>query len=107
MASPSLDEFLSRVNRGHQPLRDLNPREMEVVETALQQAGQDSSLRDIVIDIAKSSTRAPWSEGSVPCIVPNSRPWRALEKRELTLTEVVAEVGLGRYVKETSVLTRF
>ena len=90
---PSLDVFLSKIPPvGRSASRPLNERERGVVAQALQNAGEDALHKDIIIDIAKSSSRAPWAEGACPCFVPNSRPFRVLQERELSTVEVVEQI---------------
>ena len=51
---------------------------------------------DVIIDIAKSANRAPKCEGSVPCLVPNSLPFRYIERRVLTPIECLALQGINK-----------
>ena len=56
----------------------LNNRERQVVETALRKhedAGR-SAADDVYVDIVKSQYRAPICDGALPCILPNSKPFR-------------------------------
>ena len=51
-------------------------------------------LTDLVVDISKSTDRAPWCIGSTPCVLPNSRlHWRR-EQRVLDAREMCALQGI-------------
>ena len=49
---------------------------------------------DLIIDVAKSSARAPSCIGACTCIVPNSLPYRMFENRVLSTLELRALQGL-------------
>ena len=61
-----------------------------IQERALQL--QPEELVDLVVDIAKSVSRAPWSVQATPCVLPNSRlHWRR-HQRVLDAREMAARV---------------
>ena len=92
-----LDDVLPAKRHSSFAKFELNSRQSDVVEVAmaqhLRQPGS-THLDDLLIDIAKSSARAPTCVSASPCIVPNSMPYRVLENRVLTPLEVSALQGI-------------
>ncbi len=82
-----------------EPPSSLTERQQSVVQEALerhrrkrQRSGEAEG--DIFVDIAKSASRCPYEVGATPCLLPNSSPYRVMEQRLLSPTEVLGCQGI-------------
>ena len=93
-----LSAFLEAKAGGHCPRQEPNAREAEAVNSVLtSKAGSKLSkaeMEDLVIDISKSSGRAPWCAGATPCVLPNSRLYWRHVRCVLGPREVAALQGI-------------
>ena len=92
-----LVRFLGDVANDKQARHTINEREQAVLNCVLQERAlqlQPEELFDLVVDIAKSVSRAPWCVQATPCVLPNSRlHWRR-QQRVLDAREMVALQGI-------------
>ena len=89
--------FLGHVDNDNQARQTINEREQAVLECVVQERAlqaQPEELLDLVVDIAKSVSRAPWCVQATPCVLPNSRLhwWR--QQRVLDAREMAALQGI-------------
>ena len=72
-----LDPFLEFAAGGKLTRQELTAREEEAVNDVLSSRSAlrlgKAALKGLVIDISKSTGRAPWCAGATPCVLPNSR----------------------------------
>ena len=80
------------------PRADPTPRELEVLNTAMdtirqRRRGVGEDL-DVVVDLSKSGSRAPWCMNASTCVLPGSRLWLVRAGRFLTARECLALQGI-------------
>ncbi len=98
-----LDRYLRQVASDTRPRQTINLREQDVLDGAvaanrpLQRLGAEY-LTDLVVDISKSTGRAPWRVGATPCVLPNSRVHWRREQRVLDAREMCAMQGIWTHV---------
>ena len=74
---------------------ELNARELDVVQDFKRRKTESvSGSQDWVIDVSKSSGRAPTCLDACPCLVPNSRPYREKAGRLLGPLQVLGLQGI-------------
>jgi hypothetical protein len=92
-----LVRFLGHVDNDKQARQTINEREQAVLDCVLRERAlqlQPEELLDLVVDIAKSVSRAPWCVQATPCVLPNSRlHWRR-QQRVLDAREMAALQGI-------------
>ena len=80
-----------------QARQTINEREQAVLDCVVQERAlqlQPEELLDLVVDIAKTVSRAPWSVQATPCVLPNSRlHWRR-QQRVLDAHEMASLQGI-------------
>lgn len=67
-----------------------------------------------MVDVAKSAARAPSGVEMIPCVVPNSQPYRLRTKKMLTVEQVLSAQGIflcdfpaaAKWAKEKKGLSR-
>jgi len=100
--------------KGVNSARKLNSRQRGVVRAALSKLKPSMRNKDVLVDVAKSDSRAPFCLNATPCIVPNSLPYRVKKKAFLSPQQVCCLQGiwqedfpaLTRYAKDNACLTR-
>ena len=93
-----LVRFLRHVDSDKQARQSINEREQAVLDCVVQERApqlQPEELVDLVVDIAKSVSRAPWCVQATPCVLPSSRlHWRrqqrVLDAREMAALQCLA-----------------
>ena len=81
-----MDKLLRPVARDTRPRQTINERERDVLDGVVEanrtlQGSEAKGLTDLVVDISKSTDRAPWCIGATPCALPNSRlQWRRQQR---------------------------
>jgi hypothetical protein len=93
-----LDKFLRHVDSDKQARQTINEREQAVLDCVVQERAlqrlQPEELVDLVVDAAKSLSRAPCCVGATPCVLPKSRlHWRR-QQRVLDAHEMAALQGI-------------
>ena len=92
-----LQKLLTSMVSDARPRHTINEREQAVLDCVLQERAlqlQPEELLDLVVDIAKSVSRAPWCVQATPCVLPNSRlHWRR-QQRVLDAREMAALQGI-------------
>ena len=92
-----LVRFLGHLANDKQARQTINEGEQAVLDCVLQERAlqlQPEELLDLVVDIAKRVSRAPWCVQATPCVLPKSRlHWRR-QQRVLDAHEMAALQGI-------------
>ena len=92
-----LDSVLGMARQDRVEVSNLNSRQQIVVDTALKRLGEPAnSMREVIIDVAKSAERGPACFDACPCIVPNSQPYRLQSGSLLSIEDVLALQGITK-----------